>query len=63
MQNYNCILEEVIVLGQPQELIKMQANMIILTCLLLLPTIFGDIEKNETTFVPTREWQTVKKGK
>lgn len=54
---------EVIVLGQPQELIKMQANMIILTCLLLLPTIFGDIEKNETTFVPTREWQTVKKGK
>lgn len=60
MKNHNCILGEV--LGQSQELIKMQANMIILTCLLLLPTIFGDIEKNETTFVPTREWQTVKKG-
>lgn len=27
-----------------------------------LPTIFGNDEKNETTFVPTREWQTVKKG-
>ncbi|OAD62230.1 Nucleotide exchange factor SIL1 [Eufriesea mexicana] len=41
---------------------RMEANMIIITCLLLLPTIFGDVEKNETTFVPTREWQTVKKG-
>ncbi|CAL7946319.1 unnamed protein product [Xylocopa violacea] len=36
--------------------------MIILTCLLLLPAIFCNTEKNETTFVPTREWQTVKKG-
>lgn len=26
------------------------------------PVIFADDEKNETTFVPTREWQTVKKG-
>lgn len=28
----------------------------------MLPVIFGNNEKNETTFVPTREWQTVKKG-
>lgn len=41
----------------------MQSNTIILTCLLLLPVVFGNLEKNETTFVPTREWQTVKKGK
>ncbi|XP_033188904.1 sil1 nucleotide exchange factor [Bombus vancouverensis nearcticus] len=41
---------------------RMQSNTIILTCLLLLPVVFGNLEKNETTFVPTREWQTVKKG-
>ncbi|KAK1127571.1 hypothetical protein K0M31_004103 [Melipona bicolor] len=41
---------------------RIHANMIILTCLLLLPAVFGNGEKNETTFVPTREWQTVKKG-
>nr|XP_031846812.1 nucleotide exchange factor Sil1 isoform X1 [Nomia melanderi] len=35
---------------------------IILSCLYLLPAIFGDDEKNETIFVPTREWQVVKKG-
>ncbi|XP_017881026.1 nucleotide exchange factor SIL1 isoform X1 [Ceratina calcarata] len=40
----------------------MQANMIILICTLLLPAIFCNTEKNETTFIPTREWQTVKKG-
>ncbi|XP_076636125.1 sil1 nucleotide exchange factor [Colletes latitarsis] len=40
----------------------MRANIIILTCLCLLPVVFGNNEKNETTFVPTREWQTVKKG-
>ncbi|XP_017799198.1 PREDICTED: nucleotide exchange factor SIL1 [Habropoda laboriosa] len=40
----------------------MRANIIILTCLFLLPAIFGNSEKNETPFVPTREWQTVKKG-
>lgn len=42
---------------------RIHANMIVLTCLLLLPAVFGNGEKNETTFVPTREWQTVKKGK
>ena len=40
----------------------MRPNIIILTCLCLSPVILGDNEKNETTFVPTREWQTVKKG-
>ncbi|XP_012141702.1 sil1 nucleotide exchange factor isoform X1 [Megachile rotundata] len=40
----------------------MQPDTIILTCLLLLPVISGNTEKNKTTFVPTREWQTVKKG-
>ncbi|XP_034172881.1 sil1 nucleotide exchange factor [Osmia lignaria lignaria] len=40
----------------------MQSNTIILTCLLLLPVISGNTEKNETTFIPTREWQIVKKG-
>lgn len=36
--------------------------LIILSCLYLLPVIYGNDEKNETTFVPTREWQVVKKG-
>ncbi|XP_076279663.1 sil1 nucleotide exchange factor [Lasioglossum baleicum] len=36
--------------------------LIILSCLYLLPAIYGNDEKNETTFVPTREWQVVKKG-
>ncbi|XP_076246014.1 sil1 nucleotide exchange factor [Calliopsis andreniformis] len=40
----------------------MWTNIIILTCLCSSPVIFGEEEKNETTFVPTREWQTVKKG-
>ncbi|CAK9800012.1 Nucleotide exchange factor SIL1 [Anthophora plagiata] len=40
----------------------MRANIIILTCLFLLPAIFGNSEKNDTPFVPTGEWQTVKKG-
>ncbi|XP_033322941.1 sil1 nucleotide exchange factor [Megalopta genalis] len=36
--------------------------LIILSCLYLLPVIYGDNGKNETIFVPTREWQVVKKG-
>lgn len=40
----------------------MRANIIILCCFCGLPAIFGTDEKNETTFVPTHEWQTVKKG-
>ncbi|XP_054005696.1 nucleotide exchange factor Sil1 [Hylaeus anthracinus] len=40
----------------------MRANMIILTCLYLLPVILGNNEKNETKFVPTREWQSINKG-
>lgn len=56
-------MRKVVALRQRQELIRMRANMIILTCLVLLPAIFGNTEKNETTFVPTREWQTIKRGK
>ncbi|KOC68284.1 Nucleotide exchange factor SIL1, partial [Habropoda laboriosa] len=62
IKSHSRILRKDVALGQRQELIRMRANIIILTCLFLLPAIFGNSEKNETPFVPTREWQTVKKG-